>query len=73
METLGGLDSLLTGEGERPWALTKDEAMENNWDQGNYFSAAGDAAELAGFGLVGALGGIGGGILDAASSLNPFD
>ena len=72
VESMGGLDAMLTGEGDRPWALTKSEAMEDNWDQGNYFSAAGDAAQLAGFATVGALGGIGGGVVDAAKWLNPF-
>lgn len=72
-ETLGGLDSMLTGEGERPWSLRTSEAMSEDWDQGNYLSAIGNGAELAGFATVGALGGIGGGLVDAAEWLNPFD
>jgi hypothetical protein len=40
--------------------------------KGNYLSAAGNAHQLAGFGLAGTLGGIGGGIFDAADYLNLF-
>jgi len=64
-ETLGGLDAMLTGEGERPWSLRTQEAMGEDWDKGNYLSSIGNGAELAGFATLGALGGIGGGVVDA--------
>jgi hypothetical protein len=68
VDTLGGLDSMLSDEGEGSWALNTAEAMESNWDEGNYLSAIGDGAKLAGFATLGALGGIGGGIVDAGSA-----
>jgi len=88
VDSMGGLDAMLTGEGERPWALSTLEAAEENWDEGNYLSSIGDYGKLAGFATVGALGGIGGGLVDAggaavdavgdagswaADNLNPLD
>jgi hypothetical protein len=68
VDVLGGLDSMLSDDGEGSWALNTSESMESNWDEGNYLSAIGDGAKLAGFATVGALGGLGGGIVDAGSA-----
>jgi hypothetical protein len=68
VDTMGGLDAMLTDEGERPWALSTLESAEDNWDEGNYLSSIGDYGKLAGFATLGALGGIGGGIVDAGSA-----
>jgi hypothetical protein len=68
VDSMGGLDAMLTGDGERPWALSTLEAAEENWDEGNYLSSIGDYGKLAGFATVGALGGLGGGIVDAGGA-----
>jgi hypothetical protein len=68
VDTMGGLDAMLSDEGERPWALSTLESAEGNWDEGNYLSSIGDYGQLAGFATLGALGGIGGGVVDAGSA-----
>jgi Domain of unknown function (DUF4157) len=67
VDSLGGVDALMTNPGERSWMLRTSESMSDNWDQGNYLSSAGNGLQLAGAGTVGALAGLGGGIVDAAS------
>ena len=68
-ETLGGFDAMMTDPGERSWMLRQSEGFSDNWDQGNYGAALSSGAKLAGGGLLGALGGIGGAEVDAASWL----
>jgi len=64
-EVLGGFDAMMTDPGERSWMLRQSESFDENWDKGNYGSALASGAKLAGGGLLGALGGIGGGLVDA--------
>jgi len=64
-ESLGGFDALMTDPGERSWFLQQEESMTDNWAQGNYGSSILSGAKLAGGATLGALGGIGGGIVDA--------
>ena len=69
-----------------PRPAQQTESLEENWAAGNltsleglgnYGGAAIDALQIGGAGLVGALGGIGGGLADAGGAvvdfLNPFD
>jgi hypothetical protein len=67
-ETLGGIDAMLSTPGEGSWVANKSDSMSEDWDKGNYLSAIGSGAELAGVGTLGALGGIGGGIVDLGSA-----
>jgi hypothetical protein len=67
-DTMGGLDEWLS-DGDGSWALKTSEAMSDNWDEGNYLSAIGEGAELAGFATLGALGGLGGGIVDGVEAI----
>ena len=69
VEAIGGIDAMLTDEGERSWALTTAEAMEEDWDQGNYLSAIGSGVQLGGVATGGALLGLGGGIVDAGQAI----
>jgi hypothetical protein len=73
-ETLGGLDAMLTGEGERSWMLRQSEEFDEAWDKAGVTSAEGwegiggvayNGLQIAGAGTLGALGGIGGGLVDA--------
>lgn len=64
-ESLGGFDALMTDPGERSWFLQQEESMTDNWAQGNYGSSILSGAKLAGGATLGALGGIGGGLVDA--------
>ena len=68
-KAIGTLDELLTGKGERSWALTESEKMEESWDKGEYLSAIGSGAKLGGVGLVSGLAGIGGGIAEGAGAV----
>jgi hypothetical protein len=75
---LGGLDAMLTGEGEQSWMLRQSEEFDESWDKAGVTSleglegiggVIGNGLQIGGAGLVGAMGGLGGGIADAGSWL----
>jgi hypothetical protein len=68
-----GMASEVFGGGDRNWLLNQTESAENNWNQGNYGSAALDGLQIAGTTALGTLGGAtawaGNGIADGARAL----
>ncbi len=78
-DTVGGFDRFLTnnllGEGSRSMTLQLDEMRQDEWDKttlnpltwGHGALSAGALVDEAAIGTVGALGGLGGGLVDAAS------
>jgi hypothetical protein len=68
VNSMGTIDSWLTGEGEESWMLRTSEGVSDDWDKGNYGSAALGGLKLGGAATLGALGGLGGGLVDVAKS-----
>ncbi|HLJ55567.1 MAG TPA: hypothetical protein VKT77_11060, partial [Chthonomonadaceae bacterium] len=56
-DTMGGIDGMLGRHGFRT-SLQLDDARQDNWSKGNYFSAAGDMLGEAGVATAGAVGGL---------------
>jgi hypothetical protein len=49
--------------------LRTDEAMHEDWDNGDYLGAVGNGLELAGVSVAGALGGLAGGAVDLVGDI----
>ena len=62
--TADGLDAMLSDGGDESWSVNTIASAMNHWDKGEYLSALGDGAQVAGFGVLSSLGGFAGGAAD---------
>ncbi|HUF35884.1 MAG TPA: hypothetical protein VMN37_08040 [Gemmatimonadales bacterium] len=67
-DSLGWIDDLLTGEGESSWMVRQSEEFDEAWDDGDVLGVIGNGLQIGGAATAGAIGGLAGGVADAAGA-----
>jgi hypothetical protein len=65
-DSLGWLDNMMTDEGEQSWMLTQAEEFDQAWEDNDVLGVVGNGLQIGAAGTAGAIGGLAGGVGDAA-------